>query len=97
MAINRYDNPAEAKFLNTYVPIPFEQLYTIGKEAKLSVDQALAQQDEAMAKWSEYKSPSAVDTNTWYNETMGKAKSIVEEMAANPDLIKTAEFRARLQ
>lgn len=97
MAINRYDNPAEAKFLNTYVPIPFEQLYTIGKEAKLSVDQALAQQDEAMAKWSEYKSPSAVDTNTWYNETIGKAKSIVEEMAANPDLIKTAEGRARLQ
>lgn len=97
MAINRYDNPAEAKFLNTYVPIPFEQLYTMGKEAKLSVDQALAQQDEAMAKWSEYKSPSAVDTNTWYNETVGKAKSIVEEMAANPDLIKTAEGRARLQ
>ena len=32
--VNRYDNPAQAEFINTYVPIPFEQLYTLGKQAK---------------------------------------------------------------
>lgn len=97
MAINRYDIPAEARFINTYAPLPFEQLYTLGKEAKASVDSALAETDAALAKWSEFQSPSAVDTNTWYNETIGKASPIINEMAANPDLIKSAEGRARLQ
>ena len=97
MAINRYDTPAEAKFINTYVPIPFEQLYTLGKEAKNSVDAALAETDAALAKWSEFQSPSAVDTNTWYNETVGRANPIIEEMSANPDMIKSAEGRAKLQ
>ena len=97
MAINRYDTPAEARFINTYAPLPFEQLYTLGKEAKASVDSALAETDAALAKWSEFQSPSAVDTNTWYNETVGRANPIINEMAANPDLIKSAEGRARLQ
>lgn len=97
MAINRYDTPAEARFINTYAPLPFEQLYTLGKEAKASVDTALAETDAALAKWSEFQSPSAVDTNTWYNETIGRANPIINEMAANPDLIKSAEGRARLQ
>ena len=97
MAINRYDIPAEARFINTYAPLPFEQLYTLGKEAKASVDSALAETDAALAKWSEFQSPSAVDTNTWYNETIGNASPIINEMAANPDLIKSAEGRARLQ
>ena len=38
MAINRYDSPAEAQFIDTYVPIPFEKLYTLGKQAKEEVD-----------------------------------------------------------
>ena len=97
MAINRYDTPAEARFINTYAPLPFEQLYTLGKEAKNSVDAALAETDAALAKWSEFQSPSAVDTNTWYNETLGKAQPTIAEMAANPDLIKDPTYRAKLQ
>ena len=44
MAINRYDTPAQAEFINTYVPIPFEQLYTLGRDAKAEVDKAIAEQ-----------------------------------------------------
>jgi hypothetical protein len=33
MAINRYDTPAQAQFINTYVPIPFEDILKAG-EAK---------------------------------------------------------------
>ena len=42
MAISRYDTPAQAEFIN--IPIPFEQLYTLGKDAKAEVDKALAEQ-----------------------------------------------------
>ena len=40
--VNRYDRPAEAQFINTYVPLPFQQLYTLGKEANARVDKAIA-------------------------------------------------------
>lgn len=34
MATNLYTRPAEANFINTYVPIPFEQLYTVANAYK---------------------------------------------------------------
>ena len=39
--VNRYDRPAQAQFIDTYVPIPFEQLYTLGKLANDKVDKAI--------------------------------------------------------
>ena len=96
MAVNRYDSPAQAEFINTYVPIPFEQLYTLGKEAKADVDKALKEYSTALDKWGEFQSPSEVDTKAWYDETYGRALSVAEEMAKNMDLIKTPEGRAKI-
>lgn len=96
MAVNRYDNPAQAQFINTYVPIPFEQLYTLGKEAKAEVDKAYNAYTSALDKWGEFKSPSEVDTKAFYGETYGRALPIAEEMARNIDLIKTPEGRAKI-
>ena len=38
--MNEYSTPAQAEFLNTYVPIPFEQLYKLGASAKEDVEKA---------------------------------------------------------
>jgi len=42
MAINRFDQPAQAHFLNTYVPIPFEQIAQAGaqKQQEYNIGQA---------------------------------------------------------
>lgn len=96
MAVNRYDNPAQAQFINTYVPIPFEQLYTLGKEAKAEVDKAYNAYTSALDKWGEFQSPSEVDTKAFYDETYGRALPVAEEMARNIDLIKTPEGRAKI-
>lgn len=96
MAVNRYDNPAQAQFINTYVPIPFEQLYTLGKEAKAEVDKAYDAYASALDKWGEFQSPSEVDTKAFYDETYGRALPVAEEMARNIDLIKTPEGRAKI-
>lgn len=97
MAINRYDTPAETQFIDTYVPIPFEKLYALGKQAKDDVDKALADTSAAFKNWDDFKSLSEKDIQTWYNETTGKAMPLVNEMIKNPDLIKSAEGRMRLQ
>lgn len=96
MAVNRYDNPAQAQFINTYVPIPFEQLYTLGKEAKAEVDKALNAYTTALDKWGEFRSPSEKDTREFYNETYDRALPVAEELAKNIDLIKTPEGRAKI-
>lgn len=94
--VNRYDRPAEAQFINTYVPLPFQQLYTLGKEANARVDKAIADLSSALDKWSDFRSPSEKDTKAWYDETMGKAKPIIDKLAQNIDSLKTPEGRAQI-
>ena len=97
MAINRYDSPAEAQFIDTYVPIPFEKLYTLGKQAKEEVDKALADAATAFKEWGEFQSLSQKDIQTFYDETKGKALPVVNDLIKNPDKIKTVEGRMALQ
>lgn len=94
--VNRYDRPAEAQFINTYVPLPFQQLYTLGKEANARVDKAIADLSGALDKWSDFRSPSKKDTKAWYDETIGKAKPIIDKLAQNIDSLKTPEGRAQI-
>lgn len=97
MEANLYDQPAQARFLNTYVPINFGELYRIGSAQKEAVDQAQRELSANLHKWSEFQSPSAVDTARYYDLTIGKLSPMIEEMASNPDMIKTAEGRSKLQ
>lgn len=94
--VNRYDNPAQAEFINTYIPIPFEQLYTLGKQAKEDVETSLKEYSAAMDKWSDFQSPSEVDTRAWYNETYGRFAPVADAMAKNPELIKDPMFRSKM-
>ena len=55
-AINRYDQPAQAQFMNTYVPIPFEEMLAAGKakqdrydKASMAVDSSIAAVDDILA------------------------------------------------
>ena len=48
--MNEYSNPAQAEFMNTYVPIPFEQLYKLGAQAKADVETSAAQLGSAVSK-----------------------------------------------
>ena len=94
---NYYDQPAQASFMNTYVPIPFDELYKLGASAKADVEKATTDLSQNLQKWSEFKSPSARDTQRYYDLTIGKLRGTIEDLASNPDLLKSAEGRYRLQ
>lgn len=94
--VNRYDNPAQAQFIDTYAPLPFQQLYALGKDANARVDKAISDLSGALDKWSDFRSPSLKDMRTWYNETLGKAKPIIDKLSQNIDLLKTPEGRAQI-
>lgn len=97
METNLYDQPAQARFLNTYVPINFGELYRIGAAQKEVVDQAQRELSGNLQKWSEFQSPSAVDTQKYYDLTINKLAPTIQELSSNPDLIKTAAGRSQLQ
>ncbi|QOR57260.1 hypothetical protein [uncultured phage cr6_1] len=97
MATNRFDKPIESEYISLYTPIPFELLYAIGKANNERVDKAYLDLGNQFTKWSEFRSPSAVDTKRWYDLTVGAGQDIVNKLAANPDLIKTAEGRSLIQ
>lgn len=94
--VNRYDTPAQAEFINTYVPIPFEQLYNLGNQAKQDVDKALKDYMTAANTWSDFQSPSERDTRRWYDLTFGNTMPVVEQMSKNPELIKDPQYRMQL-
>lgn len=99
MTANRYDQAAEAPILNTYVPINFGELYRIGATQKAAVDEAAKQFSTALQKFGEFRSPSAVDTQNWYNLTINRkdVQNAINQIANNPDAMKDASFRANLQ
>ena len=95
--VNRFDQPTQVNYVSQYVPIPFDQLYQLGREYNARVDRAIDQFNTQLNTWSQFKSPSAVDTQRFYDRTIGAAQPIVEEMVNNPDLLRTAEGRSRIQ
>lgn len=99
MSANRYDQAAEAPILNTYVPINFGELYRIGVTQKAAVEDAAKQFGTALQKFGEFQSPSAIDTQTWYNNTIGREdiQNVINSMVSNPDWMKDSANRATLQ
>lgn len=97
--LNRYDTPAQAEFINTYAPIPFEQLYTLGKAAGDRLDKAVAEYKAAKKEWGDFQSMSAIDNKNWDKVTMEDTgvRDLIDQAAANPDLIKDSKFQMALQ
>lgn len=96
MQANRYDRAAEAPIMNTYVPINFGELYRIGQAQRQVVEQAANEFTNIVSKFGEFQSPSAVDTQRYYENSLGKIRDLIDEAATNPDAMKDANFRARL-
>ena len=99
MAVNRYDRAAEAPIMNTYVPINFGELYRIGQAQKQAVDEAANQFNAQLQKFGEFRSPSAVDTQRYYDLTTGRqdVQNAINQIVSNPDALKDTRFRANLQ
>jgi hypothetical protein len=94
--ITAYTQPTPAQFIDTYVPIPFEQLFKIGSMYKADYENSVNQLREFNKTYGSFDSQSSADTQSWYNETMGKIKPAIESLGTNSDLLKSAEGRAKL-
>ncbi|HOW17145.1 MAG TPA: hypothetical protein PK443_05470, partial [bacterium] len=61
MAINRYVQPAEAQFINTYVPIPFDDIAKVALLKQARIDEDLEKQQNMLATYSSFKTAPGQD------------------------------------
>lgn len=55
MLINRYDQPAQAEFINTYVPIPFDEMMKIGQLKQQMVEENDKVSDQLLSSLNSIK------------------------------------------
>lgn len=97
MAINRFSTPVQSEYISQYVPIPFEQLYAIGKEYNTRLDKAYEQMASHIEKYKDFQSPSTVDTARWNQIMQTNVIDRVNALMTNPDALKTQAGRAEVQ
>ena len=97
MPVNRYDEASIAPYIEQYTPIPFDTLYKLGQVYNTQRDATETAFQTALQQYREFNSPSAVDTQRWYDLTVKPASQLANEVAANPDILRTPEGRRRIQ
>lgn len=97
MAVNRYDNPVNYEYVDQYVPIPFQELVTLGKYYGDQRKQAEEDLTNNIKTFGKFISPSVVDMENYKKASIDKLAPFIEQAATNPSLMKDASFRAQIQ
>jgi len=99
MAVNRYDTPAQSQFINTYVPIPFEQMVGAGQVQQGRYDQTAAAMDQQQAFLDSVQAiPDSVDED-YVSKLRGEFQNVADEFSqkdlANPIVRRQLNSRIR--
>ena len=94
-----YDTAAQANFLNTYTPVNFDNLYRAATTQTQMIQKAADDFSNQLRTFGQFTSPSDVDVQNWYNLTIGSKpiNDIIQQASQNPNLLKDAAFRSRMQ
>lgn len=76
MAINIYDEPAQAQFMNTYVPIPFQEMLAAGQAKQARYDKAGNAMDSAIASAEDIVAIPNSDDERRANEYVAKLRTV---------------------
>lgn len=97
MAVNRFNTPVESEYISQYVPIPFEQLYALGKEYNERFDKNVQRVSDYIKESRKFDSPIKKDVEDYYDIAMNpQIKDLIESASKNPDVMKTQGFRKQL-
>lgn len=95
--MNYYEQPVAQTFMDTYAPLPFQELAMLGTAYKKERDTTEAAIDEFKSQYGDFTSMSQADTQTWDRETMGKLHPSLLQMAGDPEKIKSQEFQSQIR
>lgn len=95
--MNYYEQPAVQTFMDTYAPLPFQEMAMLGSAYKKEREQTEAAIDEFRSTYGDFTSMSQKDVMDWNKETIGKIQPNLLQMAADPEKIKSQEFQAGIR
>ena len=72
-------------------------MFALGKQYNEEREKAEASLTEFNKTYGKFVSPSKIDTKAYHDASIGKIAPLVQQAVANPELMKTAMFRAQLQ
>lgn len=97
MAANRYDKAVSYDYVDQYVPIPFQELVTLGKHYADERKAAEKQLSDYIKSANEFQSLIAKDVDNYYKIAMNdNIQSKINEAIADPSVMKSAAWRAGL-
>ena len=82
MPVNLYDSPAQARFINTYVPIKFDGLYKIADDARKNLEATESSLDEI----DSYKNLNSVSNpdKQRYGELINEYENKINSIISSP-------------
>ena len=95
--INYYETPAEQRFIDTYVPVPTDQLMQMGQMYKQDYEDTQERLDKFATTYGDFVSPSERDMETWRKETYGRINPLLDQATKDPNFLKSAEGQAAVR
>lgn len=95
--MNFYEQPVAQNFMDTYAPLPFQEMAMLGEAYKREKDATEAAIDEFQSKYGDFTSLSQRDVESWDAQTFGKIRPELMQMAGDPEKIKSQEFQSGIR
>lgn len=97
MAVNRYDQAAPVQYVSQYVPIPFQELVTLGKYYTDERKAAEKELSNYIKNIGDFHSLISKDNESYRNIALNdQLKARLNEAISNPSVMKSAVWRSGL-
>jgi hypothetical protein len=93
--MTRYDSPAQQQLMQTYSPVPFQELMQAGAAKQNSYDQGAAAKDAYYSQLSNVKVAPGQDEQD-YNDKIAKLSSSLKDLTTNTPDMSSYEFKSNL-
>lgn len=97
MAVNRYDQAAPVQYVSQYVPIPFQELVTLGKyyaDERKAAEKELIDYAKSVG---EFQSLLTKDVDSYHRIALNNnIQRVMNEAIANPNVMKSAAWRSSM-
>lgn len=93
--INRYDQASPYEYVSQYVPVPFQELVTLGKHYADERKAAEKELNDYVKSIGEFQSLLTKDVDSYYNIALNSnIRRMMDEAVANPNVMKSAAWRS---
>lgn len=93
--VNRYDQASPYEYVSQYVPVPFQELVTLGKHYADERKAAEKELNDYAKSIGEFQSLLTKDVDSYYNIALNSnIRRMMDEAVTNPNVMKSAAWRS---